>query len=240
MHSIMQIANGIGILNAEKMKQNGIDSIEKLASSAVEDLIKIDGIGVNNAKMYIEIAKKHLKSIGARERIQNMIKKNTSSTASSTETKACDLTIFGTNRHKLTIDSIKKLASSNVEDISKIKGIKISNAKRYIDIANKYLESMRINEKNEYDVEIVPLEQKKEIKIPKELAKAPKLNKVSVSTKFKLKKYPQKLTTDTQSSKREKPYQKRQAIDVKSTKRASYGIDIKTGRKKNQQTVHPY
>jgi len=232
MHSIMQIANGIGILNAERMKQRGIDSIEKLASSTVEDLIKIDGIGVNNAKMYIEIAKKHLKSIGTRERIQNIIKKNTSSAVSSTETKACDLTIFGTNRHKLTIDSIKKLASSNVEDISRLKGIETSNAKRYIDIANKYLESMRINEKNEYDVEIVPLEQKKEIKIPKELAKAPKLNKVSVSTKFKLKKYPQKLTTDTQSSKREKPYQKRQAIDVKSTKRASYGIDIKTGRKK--------
>ncbi len=232
MHSIMQIANGIGILNAERMKQKGINSIEKLASSTIEDLIKIDGIGVNNAKMYIEIAKKHLKSIGTRERIQNIIKKNTSSAVSSTETKACDLTIFGTNRHKLTIDSIKKLASSNVEDISRLKGIEILNAKRYIDIANKYLESMRINERNEYDVEIVPLEQKKEIKIPKGLAKAPKLNKVSISTKFKIKKYHQKLTTNTQSSKSERPYQKKQAIDVKSTKRASYGIDIKTGRKK--------
>jgi len=230
MHSIMQIANGIGIVNAEKMKRKGIDSIEKLASSVVEDLIKIDGIGVNNAKMYIELAKKHLKSIRTRERIQNIIKKDKTPAVSGMN--ACDLTIFGTSRHKLTIDSIKQLASSNVEDISRLKGIELSNAKRYIDIANKYLENMRVNERNEYDVETIPLKQKKEIKIPKESAKAPKLNKVSVSTKFKIKKFPQKLTTATQRSKREKMYQRKQATDVKSTKRASYGIDIKTGRKK--------
>ena len=231
MHSIMQIANGIGILNAERMIQKGVDSIEKLASSTVEDLIKIDGIGVNNAKMYVEIAKKHLKSIRTRERIQNIIKKNKPSAVASNETEACELMLFGTNRLKVSLDSIKKLASSNEQDISRLKGIEISNAKRYIDIANKYLESMRLNEGDEGIVEVVSLEQKKEIKIPKELA--PKLNKVSISTKFKIKKYPQKLTTATQSSKREKPYQIKQATKVKSTKRASYGIDIKTGRKKS-------
>ena len=75
MHSIMQIANGIGILNVKRMKQKGIDSIEKLASSSVEELIKIDGIGVNNAKMYIELAKKHLRSMRTRERIQSIFKK---------------------------------------------------------------------------------------------------------------------------------------------------------------------
>lgn len=226
----MQIANGIGILNAERMKQKGIDSIEKLASSTVEDLIKIDGIGVSNAKMYIEIAKKHLKSIRTRERIQNIIKKDKNPAVSGK--KACDLMIFGTSRHKLNIDSIRKLASSNVEDISRLRGIEISNAKRYIDIANKYLENMRINERNEYDVDIIPLEHKKEIKIPKELAKAPKLNKVSISTKFKIKKYPQKLKTGTKSPKREKLYIKMQNVEGKSTKRASNEINIKTGRKK--------
>ncbi|MHA1239955.1 MAG: helix-hairpin-helix domain-containing protein, partial [Promethearchaeota archaeon] len=234
MHSIMQIANGIGIVNAERMKKRGIDSIEKLASSAVEDLINIDGIGVNNAKMYIELAKKHLKSIRTRERIQSIIKKDKTPAVSGA--KACDLTIFGTNRHQLTVDSIKKLASSNVEDISRLKGIGISNAKRYIDIANKYLENMRINERNEYNVEAVPLEQKKKIKIPKELAKAPKLNKVSISTKFQIKKFPQKLPTNAQSSKREKSYKKMQNFEGKSTKRASYGIDIKTGRKKTTRS----
>ena len=227
MHSIMQIANGIGILNAERMKQRGIDSIEKLASSAVEDLIKIDGIGVNNAKMYIELAKKHLKSMRTRERIQNIIKKNKTPAVSGTA--ACDLTLFGEKRHKLTIDSIKKLASSNVEDISRLKGIEISNAKRYIDIANKYLESMRLNEKGEDLVEILPPKQKTEIEPQKKLAKPSKLSKVYISSKLKIKKYPQSIAIKTQSP---KTHHKIQNLGVKSTKRARNRIDITTGRKK--------
>ncbi|MBY9021151.1 MAG: helix-hairpin-helix domain-containing protein [Candidatus Lokiarchaeota archaeon] len=228
MHSIMQIANGIGILNAERMKQNGIASIEKLASFTVEELIKIDGIGVNNAKMFIEIAKRHLKSIRTRERIQNIIKKNKFPTVSNKEKEACDLMLFGSNRHKVSLDSIKKLASSNVEDISRQKGIETSNAKRYIDIANKYLESMRMNEDK---IEILPLEQKQKIKVPIELAKAPKLNKVSISTKLNSMEYPQKPAAIIKSPERERTYQKMQDSDSKSPKRASYGIDIKTGKK---------
>ena len=141
MHSIMQIANGIGIVNAERMKLKGITTIEKLASSSVEDLININGIGVNNAKIYIELAKKHLKSMRTRERIHSMIKKDKPLDESSAETKACDLMLFGTNRHKVSLDSIKKLASSNVEDISRLKGIEISNAERYIDIASDIAET---------------------------------------------------------------------------------------------------
>ncbi|MBY8980117.1 MAG: hypothetical protein KGD72_06985 [Candidatus Lokiarchaeota archaeon] len=228
MHSIMQIANGIGILNAEKMKQRGINSIEKLASSSVEDLIRIDGIGFHNAQSYIELAKKHLKSMRTRERIKNIIKKNKSPAVSITGTKACDLMLFGTNRHKISLDSIKKLASSNEEDISRLKGIEISNAKRYINIANKYLESMRISEREEEIIEIVTHEQKKEFKIPN----ASKLKKVSISSKLKIKEYPQKSAVKTQTPKRERRYQKMENIDAKSTKRASYGIDIKTGKKK--------
>ena len=213
MHSIMQIANGIGILNAERMKQKGLDSIEKLASSSVEDVLKIDGIEVNNAKFYIEIAKNHLKSMRTRERIQNIIKKDKPPEASSAEVKACDLMLFGTNRHKISLDSVKKLASSNVEDISKQKGIEISNAKRYIDIANKYLESMRKSEREEDIVEIVSLAQKKEIKIPYDS----KLKEVSISPKLNIKEYPQKLAGKTQTPKKGGTYQKMQ--------------DIKTGRK---------
>ncbi|MBY9009393.1 MAG: hypothetical protein KGD74_05975 [Candidatus Lokiarchaeota archaeon] len=232
MHSIMQIANGIGILNAEKMKQRGIDSIEKLASSSVEDLIKIDGIGAYSAKSYVELAKKHLKSMRTRERIKNIIKKNKSPAVSITGTKACDLMLFGTNRHKVSLDSIKKLASSNEEDISRLKGIEISNAKRYIDIAKNYLSSMRPKEEGEDLVEIEPREQMKEIKISNDS----KLKKVSISPKLKIKDYPQKLAVKTQTLKRGGTYQKMQDIDVKSTKRASYGIDIKTGRKKNPKS----
>ncbi len=232
MHSIMQIANGIGILNAKRMKQIGINSIEKLASSSVEDLIKIDGIGVNNAKTYIEIAKKHLRSMRTRERIQNIFKKDKHPEVSSSETKACDLMLFGTNRHKISLDSIKKLASSNEEDISKLKGIEIPNAKRYINIANKYLESMRISEREEEIIGIETLEQKKEIKIPNDS----KLKKVSIPSKLKIKEYPQKLTVKTHTPKRERRYQKMQDIKAKSTKRASYGIDIKTGKKKKPKS----
>jgi len=224
----MQIANGIGILNAKRMKEIGINSIEKLASSSVEDLIKIDGIRVNNAKICIEIAKKHLRSMRTRERIQNIFKKDKHPEVSSSETKACDLMLFGTNRHKISLDSIKKLASSNEEDISRLKGIEISNAKRYINIANKYLESMRISDREEEIVEIVTLEQKKEIKIPNDS----KLKKVSIPSKLKIKEYPQKLAVKTQTPKRKRRYQKMQNINAKSTKRASYGIDLKTGRKK--------
>ncbi len=216
----MQIANGIGLLNAERMKQKGINSIEKLASSSVEDLIKIDGIGVNNAISYIELAKKHLKSMRTRERIQSIIKKDKPKEISSAETKTCDLMLFGRNQHKISINSIKKLASSNVEDISRIKGIEISNAKRYIDIAIKYLESMRISEREEDIAEIKPLKQKKEIKIPHDS----KLKKVSVSSKLKMKEYPQKRAVKTQD------------IDGKLTKRASHGIDIKSGQKKKPKS----
>ncbi|MFX1449032.1 MAG: helix-hairpin-helix domain-containing protein [Promethearchaeota archaeon] len=227
MHSIMQIANGIGILNVEKMRQKGIDSIEKLASSTVEDLLKIDGIGINNAKMYIEIAKKHLKSMRTRERIQDIIKKDKPLEVSSSETKACDLMIFGTNRHKISVDSIKKLASSNVEDISKQKGIEISNARRYIEIANKYLESMRKKESevDSVEIDLKPIEQKNEIKIPKDSFEAPKLNKVTISPKLKIKEYPQKLAIKTQTPIKQK-------TEVTSTGRARDGIDIKSGQKK--------
>jgi len=212
----MQIANGIGILNAERMKQIGINSIEKLASSSVEDLIKINGIGVNNAKNFIELAKKHLKSMRTRERIHSMIKKDKPLDVSSAETKACDLMLFGTNRHKISLDSIKKLASSNVEDISLLKGIEISNAKRYIDIANKYLESMRISEREEDIVEIETNDSK--------------LKKVSIPSKLKIKEYPQKFVVKTQTPNGESRNQKIQ------DKRASYGIDIKTGRKKKPKS----
>ncbi len=220
----MQIANGIGIINVERMRKSGIKSIEKLASSTIEDLIKIDGISVNNARMFIEIAKKHLKSMMARERIQNIIKKDKPPEVSSAEAKACDLTLFGANRHKISLDSIKKLASANVESLSKKKGIEISNAKRYIDIANKYLESMRANESegDTIEVDFEPLEMRNEIKIPKDSSK---LNNVSAPQKLSLKDYPQKLAINAHTK-------KKQQAQVKSTKRARDGIDIKSGRKK--------
>ncbi|MFX0076213.1 MAG: helix-hairpin-helix domain-containing protein [Candidatus Hermodarchaeota archaeon] len=222
MHSIMQIANGIGIINVERMQKKGINSIEKLASSTVEDLIKIEGISVNNARMFIEIAKKHLKSMQARERIQNIIKKDKHPERTKIDAKACDLMLFGANRHKVSLDSIKQLASASVEDLSKRKGIEISNAKRYIDIANKYLESMRVKESEEdmVEIEFEPLEMKKGIKIPKDTSVTP----ISAPQKLTLKDLPQKLEIKTHGKEKQK-------IQVASTRRARDGIDIKSGQK---------
>jgi hypothetical protein len=219
----MQIANGIGIINVERLRKKGVNSIEKLASSTVEDLIKIKGISVNNARMFIEIAKKHLKSLQTRERIQNIIKKDKPLDISKGDLKACDLMLFGANRHKVSLDSIKQLATSDVEALSKKKGIEISNAKRYIDIANKYLESMRVNESEMDMVEIDfgSLETKKGIKIPKDSAVSP----VSAPQKLTLKDYPQKLAIKTHAHMKLK-------TQPAPTKRARDGIDIKSGKKK--------
>jgi hypothetical protein len=121
------------------------------------------------------------------------------------------------------LDSIKKLASSNVEDLSKSKSIEISNAKRYIDIANKYLESMRIDDSKADTVEIdfEPLEMKSEIKIPKDVAVAP----VNAPQKLTLKDYPQKLAIKTHTKYKQKP-------KVASTSGARDGIEAKARRKK--------
>ncbi|MFX1502540.1 MAG: helix-hairpin-helix domain-containing protein, partial [Promethearchaeota archaeon] len=46
----MQLANSIGKSTVERMGKIGIDTIEKLASSSIENLLVIDGIGVSKAR----------------------------------------------------------------------------------------------------------------------------------------------------------------------------------------------
>ncbi len=74
MPSDIQLINGIGKQTAERMKQNGIDSIEKLASSNIEDLLKIKGIGDTTAKQFIFSAQNYLKNIKGKERGTDIIK----------------------------------------------------------------------------------------------------------------------------------------------------------------------
>lgn len=59
---------GIGKSTAEKMKELGIDSIEKLASTKLRDLLKINGIGTSTGKKYIETASKLLQERKEREK----------------------------------------------------------------------------------------------------------------------------------------------------------------------------
>ncbi|MFX1477950.1 MAG: helix-hairpin-helix domain-containing protein [Promethearchaeota archaeon] len=149
MTSILQIANGIGKLTTEKMIEIGIDTVEKLANSGVEDLLIIDGIGIKGAERCIRIAKKHLENIKAREKINVIIKKGYSSKESKSEVTTFQKPTEQKTKSNISISSIKKLASSNVEDLSKIGGMAIADAKRYIEIAKNYLESMRIKEREE-------------------------------------------------------------------------------------------
>ena len=132
----MNISNGIGKLTVEGMKRCGIDSIEKLAKCNVEDLLKIDNMDVSIAKMCIQIAQKHIESMSSKERINNLISERLMAKTSNTDNL----------KVRPSISSIKKIASSKAEEISQAKGIAISNAKKYIDIAKKYLESMRLKE----------------------------------------------------------------------------------------------
>jgi len=53
---------GIGKSLAEKMKESGIDSVEKLASMKIKDLLKINGIGKASGLKYIESANQLLES----------------------------------------------------------------------------------------------------------------------------------------------------------------------------------
>ncbi len=70
----IQLVNGIGKKTAERMKQKGIDSVEGLASSNVEDLLKINGIGNTTARRYISNARVYLENIKGKERGKNIIK----------------------------------------------------------------------------------------------------------------------------------------------------------------------
>ena len=56
----LKIVNGIGAVIADRMLTKGIDTVEKLASANLKDLLEINGIGQSTAKKYIRLAKEHL------------------------------------------------------------------------------------------------------------------------------------------------------------------------------------
>ena len=145
--TILQVAKSIGKSTVERMKKIGIDSVEKLASASIESLLVIDDIGIKSAKTYIQLAKNHLERIKAREKIINIInKRGTSNVERSQDISSSRKPFNKKNSPKVPISAIKKLASSRMEDIAKLEESGIPNAKRYIEIAKTYLESMRIKE----------------------------------------------------------------------------------------------
>jgi hypothetical protein len=154
MTSILQVANGIGRNTVEKLLAIGINSVEKLASASIESLLVIDDIGIKNANSYIQFAKNHLEKIKAKEKIYNIINKGIKSNGSDSQEKVkVPKPVDKKIKPKVPISSIKKLASASIEDVTRMEKLGIPTAKRYVEIAKKYLESMRIEEENETKIE---------------------------------------------------------------------------------------
>ena len=147
MISIMRMVNGIGESTVELLKKHGINSIEELANSSIERISRIEGIEFSEAKKYIYIAKKQLQSLKAKETVyQSITKRFPSKPIEFKVNKKSGKIDANMSNNNISIRSIKKLATSNIEELSKTKGIDIANAERYIEIAKKYLETMRQNE----------------------------------------------------------------------------------------------
>ncbi|MFX1522279.1 MAG: helix-hairpin-helix domain-containing protein [Promethearchaeota archaeon] len=153
MTSIFNVSNSIGKETVQQMKEIGIDTVEKLASSSIENLLVINGISISQAKRYINFAQQHLHRINAKTKIFNIINKGVDSRASKStnaqipsKSKNAQIPSKPSDERikpNVSISSIKALASSSIEDLSKRKGMDNAKAKRYIEIAKKYLESMR-------------------------------------------------------------------------------------------------
>jgi hypothetical protein len=158
MKSITQIAHGIGNSTIEVLKRHGITSVEKLANLSVEKLIKIVDIETSDAKRYIKIAQQHLENAKTKEKIEVLIQerltpKNQNQIEIINERTSMD----NQNKKQISIDTLKKVAFSRAEEISKIKGIEISDAKRYIQIARRYLEKMRVEQREDNFKREIPI-----------------------------------------------------------------------------------
>ncbi len=178
MISIIRMVKGIGESKVEILRQNGIDSIEKLANIDIERLSKIEGVSVQEAKNDILIAKSYLKNLETKNAIDKIVKERIPIKKLVTEKDKPKVKAYNKKIAKVSLDSLEKLARSNYEDLSRIKGISISNAKRYIDIAQKYLESMRIKEREENLVVDIPIDENKTLKTSKSEINIPKIKEL--------------------------------------------------------------
>jgi hypothetical protein len=220
----MHVAHSIGKSTAERMKEIGIDSVEKLASSSIENLLVIDDFGIKRAKRCIDCAKIHLERIKAREKIFNIINKGMTSNVSRSQDISGVRKPFNKKdipKAPVPISSIKKLASSSMEDVSKLELNGIPNAKRYVEIAKSYLESMRIKEENEDAIKeasvssvsnsksipqkqaigFIRLQSKSEPKRTKTTITSPKIKTKTTTPKIKTEIQPSKIKTKTMTPK---------------------------------------
>ena len=135
----IQLVNGIGKKTAERMKQKGIDSVERLASSNVEDLLKINGIGNTTARRYISNARVYLENIKGKERGKNIIKEEVIPVSTTSE-EIIVVPKTSSLEEKLVN---QKSSSSNSKEILEISKL----SEKSLDIVQKYHDNMKVGER---------------------------------------------------------------------------------------------
>lgn len=231
MISIMRMVNGIGESTVELLKKHGINSIEELANSTVEKISRIEGIESTEAKKYIYIAKKQLQNLKAKETVyQSITKRFPTKTVEFKVKKKSPKTSFDKSCNNISIRSIKKLATSNIEELSKTKGIDIVNAERYIKIAKKYLETMRKSDKEvENGLNISESNTLKPV-----VKKLPEKAKLSNFVSFKTTENKTELNSDIISQ-----IKRKTAVPIDSSEKTDFTKD-KTPPKKADEIIKKY
>ncbi len=172
----IQLVNGIGKKTAERMKQKGIDSVEGLASSNVEDLLKINGIGNTTARRYISNARVYLENIKGKERGKNIIKEEITPVSTTSE-EIIDVPKTSSLEEKLVN---QKSSSSNSKEILEISKL----SEKSLDIVQKYHDNMKVGERerktNKKEKNQIPLSLEEflgdpEASISREILENPKL-----------------------------------------------------------------
>jgi len=135
----IQLVNGIGKKTAERMKQKGIDSVERLASSNVEDLLKINGIGNTTARRYISNARVYLENIKGKERGKNIIKEEVIPVSTTSE-EIIVVPKTSSLEEKLVNQKSSSSNSKEILDVSKL-------SEKSLDIVQKYHDNMKVGER---------------------------------------------------------------------------------------------
>ncbi len=141
----IQLVNGIGKKTAERMKQKGIDSIEILASSSIEDLLKIKGIGTATAKRYMNTAQNYLENIKGKERGVNIIQEEVRPLSTSSEEiiyvpKTSFLEEISLLKEELVFEEKSSSNSKEILDVSRL-------SEKSLDIVQEYHDNIKVGER---------------------------------------------------------------------------------------------
>jgi hypothetical protein len=135
----IQLVNGIGKKTAERMKQKGIDSLEGLASSNVEDLLKISGIGKAKARRYVTNAQNYLESIKGKERGKSIIKEEVTPVSTTSE-EIIDVPKTSSLEEILVNQKSSSSNSKEILDVSRL-------SEKSLDIVQEYHDNIKVGKR---------------------------------------------------------------------------------------------